>query len=58
MVFIIFLFKLRVTKTTEEKSPLVRKEVQKIHPYSVPCILTLTGEVNELYGTWVKEETK
>lgn len=47
-----------LAKTTKEKSTLVQKEVEKIHPYTVPCILTMTGTVNEAYRKWMKEETK
>lgn len=47
-----------LAKTTKEKGALVRKEVEKIHPYTVPCILAMTGTVNEIYGKWVEEETK
>ncbi len=46
-----------LAKTTEEKSPLVRKEVEKIHPSSIPCILEVSGEVNIKYYKWVKDET-
>lgn len=46
-----------LAKTTKEKSTLVRKEVEKIHPYTVPCILELNGKINKKYHQWVKDET-
>ncbi len=46
-----------LAKTTKEKSPLVRKEVEKIHPYTVPCILEMSGRVNKEYHQWVKDQT-
>lgn len=46
-----------LAKTTKEKSPLVRKEVEKIHPYTLPCLLEFSGTVNQEYGRWVQKET-
>ena len=36
----------------------VKKEVKKIHSYSVPCILKITTEANPEYMKWVKECVK
>lgn len=44
-------------KTRKENFEMVRDEVLKIHPYKVPCIIRLEGEVNESYGNWILNET-
>lgn len=43
-------------KTTEEKWEQVKTEVEKIHPYSVPCILKFPFQANERYATWLVGE--
>lgn len=36
----------------------VKTEVERIHPYSVPCVIKIPVEANNKYLDWVKEETK
>ena len=45
-------------KTTAAKFAALRKEVEKLHPYDVPCILKISADANESYGKWIDKETK
>lgn len=45
-----------ILKTVPEKWDELKAEVEKVHPYDVPCIMKLDVEVNEEYEDWVKEE--
>ncbi len=45
-----------IAKTTANKYTAVKKEVEGIHPYEVPCIMKLPAEVNDPYGTWMRQE--
>ena len=44
-------------KTKEENFEKVKDEIEKMHPYEIPCILRLDGEINESYGNWILGET-
>ena len=45
-----------ITKTTEDKFEDVRKEVESIHSYEVPCIIKLPVTANDKYSDWMKEQ--
>ena len=47
-----------LAKTTERNAVAVRKEVEKIHPYEVPCIVTFSGEANPAYARWLTSEVR
>lgn len=47
-----------LVKTTEEKEAAVRQELEKIHPYTVPCIASWPAGINEKYRKWVENEVK
>ena len=44
-------------KTRKELWKAVEKEIKKIHPYEVPCIIKIDVEANSEYDSWVKKET-
>jgi uncharacterized protein involved in tolerance to divalent cations len=44
-------------KTKKENWQKVKKEVEKIHPYDVPCIMKIEVEANNEYFDWIKKET-
>jgi periplasmic divalent cation tolerance protein len=46
-----------LAKTQNKLYARVKSEVEKIHPYEVPCIVRLDGECNESFGKWLKRET-
>jgi len=45
-----------ICKTTEENFENVKKEVESIHSYDVPCIVKIPAEANEKYFNWLKRE--
>lgn len=44
-----------IVKTTLEKYESVKKEVEKIHPYDIPCILKIQVEANNAYEQWIQD---
>lgn len=47
-----------LAKTVKENYEKIKKEVQRMHSYDVPCILKISAKVNPLYDDWVKKEVK
>lgn len=47
-----------IVKTRLDLEEKLEAEVQKIHPYEVPCILRFEVRANEAYENWIKNETK
>jgi len=47
-----------VLKTIEKNYSKVKKEIEKLHPYSVPCIAKIKVEINSVYGKWIVSELK
>jgi len=43
-----------IVKTTLENYEGVKSEVEKIHPYDVPCILKIEVVANEVYEQWIR----
>lgn len=46
-----------IVKTRKENWTQVRKAVEAIHPYQVPCIMKFNVEANTSYAEWIKKET-
>ena len=46
-----------VLKTRAEYWETLRDEIEKNHPYEVPCILKIDVDANESYKKWIFEET-
>ncbi len=46
-----------LAKTPKSMEVKARKELEKIHPYEVPCILTLPADANTPYLKWATKET-
>lgn len=46
-----------VVKTRLALEKRVEAEVQKIHPYEVPCVLRFEVRANEAYENWIVAET-
>ncbi len=42
-----------IFKTKKQNWKKIKSEVQKIHPYDVPCIMKLNVEANKDYESWV-----
>ena len=47
-----------IFKTISKNYKKVEREVRKIHPYSVPCIMKIPVSANKDYEKWVKSEIK
>lgn len=47
-----------VVKTTLPVWERLKEEVERIHPYEVPCIIKLEVEANKAYYKWIAEETR
>lgn len=47
-----------IVKTRKENWRKVKSEVERIHPYEVPCIMKLGAEANKSYETWIRKETR
>lgn len=45
-----------IGKTSENKYKEVKKEVVKIHSYTVPCVMKIPVSFNKKYENWLKGE--
>ena len=45
-----------IAKTTEDKFEDMKKEVEKIHSYDIPCIVKIPVDANQKYADWIKKE--
>ncbi len=47
-----------LAKTTDAKFKMIVKEVEKIHPYKIPCIEKISIDANSKYAKWVLDSVK
>lgn len=47
-----------IVKTTKNNFEEVKREVEKIHPYKIPCIVKIPVSSNKKYFDWLKDEIK
>ena len=47
-----------MAKTKEKNFEKIKKEVERIHSYDIPCILKIDAEANESFDKWVNEAVK
>jgi len=45
-----------IAKTTEANFEKVKNEVEKIHSYTIPCIVKIPVSSNKKYFEWLKSE--
>lgn len=45
-----------ILKTLSAKASAVKKEIEKIHSYEIPCITEIKIKPNKEYGGWLKEQ--
>lgn len=45
-------------KTKNENWGKAKKEIEKIHPDEVPCIIRLTAEASEKFKKWINKESR
>ena len=46
-----------IIKTRLDLEYLTEQEIQKIHPYEVPCIVRFEARANAAYEQWIAAET-
>jgi periplasmic divalent cation tolerance protein len=44
-----------ILKTASSRFEAVKKEIEKVHPYEVPCIVKIPASANKSFEKWVKE---
>jgi len=47
-----------IAKTKDSYFEKVKKEVEHIHPYTIPCILKIHVKANKKYEDWMEKELK
>ncbi len=47
-----------ILKTTSKNAKRAEREIEKIHPYSVPCIIRIPASANEKFFKWVKQSVQ
>ncbi len=47
-----------ILKTMKNKVAAVRKEIEKIHSYEIPCITEIEVKPNGKYGKWLLQQFK
>lgn len=47
-----------IAKTTETNFEKVKKEVEKVHPYTIPCLIKIPVVSNKKYFEWLKSVIK
>jgi periplasmic divalent cation tolerance protein len=47
-----------ILKTRAENWERLKTEVQRLHPYEVPCIIKIPVQANRSYEDWIRSETR
>ncbi len=47
-----------IVKTNASKYKAIEKEIRKLHPYKVPCIMKIKMSANKKYEKWMTGELK
>lgn len=47
-----------IIKTRANYFSKIKKEIEKIHPYQIPCLVAFSARANEKFQKWLIEETK
>jgi len=47
-----------ILKTLKNKVEKIKKEIEKIHSYKIPCLTEIEVNPNEQYGKWLLEQFK
>jgi periplasmic divalent cation tolerance protein len=47
-----------IAKTLPAKFKQIKKEVEKLHPYQVPCIIKIEAACNKSFYEWLKKEIR
>ena len=46
-----------IVKAPAEHWERIKAEVERIHPYDVPCIVRFDAQANEKFEAWIAQET-
>ncbi|MFA6888582.1 MAG: divalent-cation tolerance protein CutA [Candidatus Woesearchaeota archaeon] len=47
-----------IAKTIKVNYNQIKKEIEQIHPYTIPCILKIPVKANKKYEDWIKKQLK
>jgi len=47
-----------ILKTKKTNWTKVKKAVEAMHPYEIPCIMKIETEFNRAYADWIEKETQ
>lgn len=47
-----------LVKTVEKNYEKIQRSVEKIHPYSIPCVIKIPARANQKYANWLEHELK
>lgn len=47
-----------IAKTSDKMYTPLKKYVESIHPYGIPCITKITVKPNEKYSEWLSDQIK
>jgi periplasmic divalent cation tolerance protein len=47
-----------LVKTKQENWEGLKSEVERIHPYEVPCIMRVPAQANKAYEDWIRSQTQ
>lgn len=45
-------------KSRQALYPQIESLISQLHPYDVPCIMTINAQANTAYEQWIEHETK
>jgi len=47
-----------ILKTLKTKSVAVKKEIEQIHSYEVPCVVEISVKANDAYARWIQKQVR
>lgn len=47
-----------IVKTKDSRYNQIKKEVEKIHSYDIPCVIKIRADANKKYNDWINREVK
>lgn len=47
-----------IAKTVDQNYEKIKKEIENIHSFSIPCIVKISASANKKYGEWIENETR
>ena len=47
-----------IAKTLEANFEKAKREIEKVHPYEIPCIIKIPSTSNEKFFSWLRGELK